>query len=84
MLFHFINSSNSSKISSWKQREDLNSNEVHDIDVKACIAESSKMVSTSYGQFKNKAKEQASGASLSLHFWASYHVCFAKVFVLVF
>ncbi|KAF7801257.1 protein root UVB sensitive 6-like [Senna tora] len=62
VLLHFVNSSNSIKISSWKQREGLNSNEVYTIaDLEACIAESCKMVSNSYGQFKNKAKEQASG-----------------------
>lgn len=61
VLLHFINSTNSSKNSSWKQRNDLNSDEMLNIDyLKAHIAESCKTVSNSYAQFKNKALEQAS------------------------
>ncbi|KAK4270910.1 hypothetical protein QN277_019675 [Acacia crassicarpa] len=67
VLLHFINSSNSSKISSWKKREDPNSDEMLNIAyLKACIAESCKTVSNSYGQFKNKAEEQGWTMSESL------------------
>lgn len=65
VLLNFINSSNESKVSSWKQREDVNSNVMHSVsDLEACIADSCKIVANSYGLFKNKANEQVNGASI--------------------
>ncbi|KAF7842832.1 protein root UVB sensitive 6-like [Senna tora] len=59
VLLHFINSSNESKVSSHKRRDNLNSSSVHSVaNLEAYIANSCKMVENSYGLFKSKAKEQ--------------------------
>lgn len=80
MLLSFIKSSNENKVSSQKQREDLNSNVMLTVaDLEACIADSCKVVANSYGLFKNKAKEQVNGAKLSVCS-ASYHV-YSALFV---
>lgn len=63
MLLSFIKSSNESKVSSWKQGEDLNSNVMLTVaDLEGCIADSCKIVTNSYGLFKNKTNEQVIGA----------------------
>ncbi|KAJ1400406.1 Root UVB sensitive family [Sesbania bispinosa] len=67
VLLSFIKSSNESKVSSWKQSDDLNSNLLLTVaDLEACIADSCKMVANSYGLFKNKANEQGWTMSESL------------------
>lgn len=66
MLLSFLKSSNESKVSSWKQREDIHSNVMLTVaDLEACIADSCKIVANSYGIFKNKANEQVNGARIS-------------------
>jgi len=58
VLFSLLNS-NESKASSLKENGDLNSNMTHTItDIEACMADTCKIVTNSYGLFKNKAKEQ--------------------------
>ncbi|KAJ1427079.1 Root UVB sensitive family [Sesbania bispinosa] len=76
VLLSFIKSSNESKVSSWKQRDDLNSNLLLTVaDLEACIADSCKMVANSYGLFKNKANEQVNGIKHILFIGsASYRV----------
>ncbi|XP_062177546.1 protein root UVB sensitive 6 [Alnus glutinosa] len=67
VLLHFMQSSNESRSSARKQREydypDIVSTAT---DLEARIAESCKMVSTSYGIFKSKAAEQGWKMSESL------------------
>jgi hypothetical protein len=69
VLLHFMQSSNESRSSAQKQREydypDIVSTAT---DLEARIAESCKMVSTSYGIFKSKAAEQVGGDKLILFF----------------
>ncbi|XP_061357269.1 protein root UVB sensitive 6 [Gastrolobium bilobum] len=67
VLLSFIKSSNESKDSSWKQREDLSSTVMHTVaDMEARIADSCKIVADSYGLFRNKANEQGWKMSESL------------------
>ncbi|CAJ2649318.1 unnamed protein product [Trifolium pratense] len=67
VLSSFIKSMNESKVSSWKQREDLNSNVMLTVtDLEACIADSCKVVTNAYWLFKNKAHEQGWTMSESL------------------
>ncbi|CAL0332714.1 unnamed protein product [Lupinus luteus] len=67
VLLSFLNSANESKVSSWKQGEDFNSNVTHTVsDFEARIAESCRIVANSYGLFKNKANEQGWTMSESL------------------
>jgi hypothetical protein len=67
VLSSFIKSLNESKVSSWKQREDLNSNVMLTVtDLEACIADSCKVVTNAYWLFKNKAHEQGWTMSESL------------------
>ncbi|KAL2339324.1 hypothetical protein Fmac_013770 [Flemingia macrophylla] len=67
VLLSFIKSSNESMASSLKQREVLNSNVLHTVaDIESCIADTCKTVASSYGLFKNKAKEQGWTMSESL------------------
>lgn len=67
MLLSFLKSSNESKVSSWKQSEDLNSNVMLTVaDLEAfCIADSCKIVTNSYGLFKNKANEEVNGTRVT-------------------
>lgn len=59
MLSSFIKSLNKSKVSSWKQSEDLNLNVMLSVaDLEACIADSCKLVTSAYWVFKNKVHEQ--------------------------
>jgi len=59
VLSSFIKSLNESKVSSWKQREDLNSSVMLTVaDLEACIADSCKVVTNAYRLFKTKAHEQ--------------------------
>lgn len=67
MLLHFLQSSNESRSSSQKQRE-YDHPDIVATDLEARIAESCKMVSTSYGIFKSKAAEQVGGDQLILFF----------------
>lgn len=70
VLLSFIKSSNESKVSSWKEMEDLNSNVMLTVaDLEACIADSCKIVTNSYWLFKNKAHEQVNGARLTCWFY---------------
>ncbi|OMO70223.1 hypothetical protein CCACVL1_19055 [Corchorus capsularis] len=67
VLLHFIQSSNSSRTSSRRQQEHGHSNLIPTTtDLEAYIADSCKMVSTSYGPFKDKAAEQGWRMSESL------------------
>nr|KYP52099.1 UPF0420 protein C16orf58 isogeny [Cajanus cajan] len=67
VLLSFLKSSNESMASSLKQREDVNSNMMHTVsDIESCIADTCKIVASSYGLFKNKAKEQGWTMSESL------------------
>lgn len=76
MLLHFMQPSNESRSSAQKQREydhpDIVSTAT---DLEARIAESCKMVSTSYGIFKSKAAEQVGGDKLILFFPESVPYC---------
>ncbi|BAT77254.1 Protein root UVB sensitive 6 [Vigna angularis] len=66
VLFSLLNS-NKSKTSSLKESGDLNSNVTHTTaDIEACMADTCKIVTNSYGLFKNKAKEQGWTMSESL------------------
>ncbi|WVZ10544.1 hypothetical protein V8G54_015074 [Vigna mungo] len=66
VLFSLLNS-NESKASSLKESGDLNSNVRHTTaDIEACMADTCKIVTNSYGLFKNKAKEQGWTMSESL------------------
>lgn len=61
MLLHCINSSNGRQSLALKQQEYDNSNVMlTTADLEAHIGESCKMVSTSYGVFKNKTVDQVS------------------------
>ena len=67
MLLNFVNSSNESKVSSQNQRENINSNVMQRVsDLASCIADSCKIVTNTYGLFKNKANEQGWTMSESL------------------
>ncbi|PON82156.1 Root UVB sensitive family [Trema orientale] len=67
VLSYFINSSSGGRLTSQKQRKDGNLNTVPTpVDLEAHIAESCKIVSTSYGLFKHKAAEQGWTMSESL------------------
>ncbi|KAL1372856.1 hypothetical protein HN51_002924 [Arachis hypogaea] len=67
VLLNFINSSNESKVSSQNQRENINSNVMQRVsDLASCIADSCKIVTNTYGLFKNKANEQGWTMSESL------------------
>ncbi|KAE8695531.1 Protein root UVB sensitive 6 [Hibiscus syriacus] len=63
VLLHFIHSANNRQSSSISQQEDLVPTTT---DFEPHVAESCKMVSTSYGHFKNKAAEQGWRMSESL------------------
>ncbi|KAI5414358.1 Protein root UVB sensitive 6 [Lathyrus oleraceus] len=59
VLSSFIKSLNKSKVSSWKQSEDLNLNVMLSVaDLEACVADSCKVVTSAYWLFKNKVHEQ--------------------------
>ncbi|XWS20673.1 hypothetical protein CRYUN_Cryun31cG0123100 [Craigia yunnanensis] len=67
VLLHFIHSSNNSRSSSRSQQEHGDSNLMPTTtDFEPYFADSCKMVSTSYGHFKNKAAEQGWRMSESL------------------
>ncbi|MED6208814.1 Protein root UVB sensitive 6 [Stylosanthes scabra] len=67
VLLNFINSSNESNVSSQRHGENVNSNTMHRVsDLASCIADSCKIVTNTYGLFKNKANEQGWAMSESL------------------
>ncbi|MED6131172.1 Protein root UVB sensitive 6 [Stylosanthes scabra] len=67
VLLNFVNSSNESNVSSQNQGENINSNTMHRVsDLASCIADSCKIVTNTYGLFKNKANEQGWAMSESL------------------
>lgn len=69
MLLHFMQSSKESQSSARKQREyDYPDIVPTATDLEARIAESCRMVSTSYGIFKSKAAEQVGGDQFILFF----------------
>lgn len=68
MLLHFIRSSNENQSFSRKHQEDVYLKSMPSTnDLEAHVAESCKMVSTSYALFKSKAAEQVSGINLSCY-----------------
>ena len=76
MLLHFIASSNGSETFPRKQQGyDSSSPMPSTADLAAHIAESCKMVSTSYGLFKSKAAEQVSRNQHIMFFvLEAYHI----------
>lgn len=81
MLSSFITSLNKSKVSSWKQSEDLNLNVMLSVaDLEACIADSCKVVSNAYWIFKNKVHEQVTEQD-ELIYSTSYYMSTPQYFV---
>lgn len=81
MLLHFVQSSNDDRSSAGKRREYDSSDFVSTpSDLEARIAESCKMVSSSYGIFKSNAAEQVGGNQPILCLLRKYSILLGVLF----